>query len=179
MKKFWLVAFICVPVLSFPFGKNKINYHQFNWIVAKTPRFDIMLTVEFKKYAPMIAGLLEKISDDHERVFNHELSLAFPVVIYPSRSAFRETNILMDIMTEGLGGFTERIKGRVVVPYEGNLAEFRHVLAHELVHAFQYDILYGRDLTNPFAKLAVNINVPLWFMEGMAEYVSEGGSPMA
>ena len=36
------------------------------------------------------------------------------------------------------------------------------MLGHELVHAFQYDIL------------GTNLNLPLWFIEGMAEYLSIG-----
>src|SRR6185436_5451478 len=46
------------------------------------------------------------------------------------------------------------------------LGETDHVLGHELVHAFQRDILrkQGRSLAL----------LPLWFSEGMAEYLSVG-----
>ena len=46
----------------------------------------------------------------------------------------------------------------------------RHVLGHELVHAFQYHTLLKNDTTN-----IGNINnLPLWMIEGMAEYLSLG-----
>ncbi|WP_353184535.1 tolB protein precursor, partial [Parapedobacter lycopersici] len=47
----------------------------------------------------------------------------------------------------------------------------RHVLGHELVHAFQYRVLMeGGDTT----RLENIGNIPLWMVEGMAEYFSVG-----
>src|SRR5262249_27943096 len=61
---------------------------------------------------------------------------------------------------------TEHEKGRVVLPFTAGLGETDHVLGHELVHAFQRDILRrnGRSIAT----------LPLWFVEGMAEYLSVG-----
>ncbi|HRP70073.1 MAG TPA: basic secretory protein-like protein, partial [Turneriella sp.] len=74
---------------------------------------------------------------------------------------------------EGTGGFTERIKRRVVVPYLGSLDEYRHVVVHELVHAFQYDILLADSIGSAFTLVRTG-EPPLWFIEGMAEYFSLG-----
>ena len=73
---------------------------------------------------------------------------------------------------EGTGGVTEAFKRRIVLPVAGSLAETDHVLGHELVHAFQYDMTgQGRisDTSYPAA-----LRMPLWFIEGMAEYLSLG-----
>ena len=58
---------------------------------------------------------------------------------------------------------TEGLQRRIVLPIAASLKETDHVLGHELVHAFQYDIL-GQE-AGP---------MPLWFIEGMAEYLSLG-----
>jgi len=79
------------------------------------------------------------------------------------------TNVSPYLVPEGVGGFTEGFKRRVVVPFAGSYAEFRHVLRHELVHAFQYS--YSRGLSSMFSSPP-----PLWFIEGMAEFLSEGWS---
>jgi hypothetical protein len=71
------------------------------------------------------------------------------------------------LLPEGVGGFTDHRKGRVVLPFSPALRETDHVLGHELVHAFQRDILQQRG--SPMAAL------PLWFVEGMAEHLSLGG----
>src|SRR5690606_33943197 len=49
-------------------------------------------------------------------------------------------------------------------------SQTRHVLGHEMVHAFQYHSLIGGDST----QLENIGNLPLWMVEGMAEYLSVG-----
>jgi hypothetical protein len=58
-----------------------------------------------------------------------------------------------------------------VLPLAGPLAETDHVIGHELVHAFQYDITKPPD-SGPGENGAERL--PLWFIEGMAEYLSIG-----
>src|SRR5262249_37397687 len=72
---------------------------------------------------------------------------------------------------EGTGGVTEPLKRRIVLPMGGPLADTDHVIGHELVHAFQFDIT-----TNPNSSPGQNgaERLPLWFIEGMAEYLSLG-----
>jgi hypothetical protein len=48
-----------------------------------------------------------------------------------------------------------------------------HVLGHELVHAFQFDITGGGP-TGATGGLPAASQLPLWFIEGMAEYFSLG-----
>ena len=47
------------------------------------------------------------------------------------------------------------------------------MLGHELVHAFQYDIT-GRGGTASASNIPDALHMPLWFIEGMAEYLSVG-----
>src|SRR3546814_12474528 len=57
------------------------------------------------------------------------------------------------------------------MPYFESNRQTDHVLGHELVHAFQYNLLKtGGDSLSLY-----NIgNLPLWMVEGMAEYLSLG-----
>ncbi len=73
-------------------------------------------------------------------------------------------------MGEGTGGVTEAYKRRIVLPLAGPIQLTDHVLGHELVHAFQYDITN----TNVSSGNGGALNLPLWFIEGMAEYLSIG-----
>ena len=64
-------------------------------------------------------------------------------------------------------------KRRVILPFAGGLAETDHVLGHELVHAFQYDIAASEDIEGRPDGPGL-LSLPLWFIEGMAEYLSLG-----
>lgn len=106
------------------------------------------------------------------KVLQHELRGRQPIVLYAAHPHFEQTNIL-DEIGEGTGGVTESNRRRVILPFAGGLAETDHVLGHELVHAFQYDIGAEADVRGRPVGPAVQA-LPLWFIEGMAEYLSLG-----
>lgn len=106
------------------------------------------------------------------KVFRHHWEEKKPLVLYASQSDFQQTNIFRFQLDEGIQGVTEGLRNRIVLFFPSAYPDFDHTLTHELVHAFQYDIMRKGALsqgTNPFA-----FRPPLWFMEGMAEYLSMG-----
>ena len=94
----------------------------------------------------------------------HQLRGRQPLILYASGPHFRQTNAIEGELGEGTGGVTEAAKRRIVLPFAGPLRT-DHVLGHELVHAFQYDITNTNANSHGGA-----LTMPLWFIEGMAEY---------
>ena len=86
---------------------------------------------------------------------------------------FRQTNAVEGDLGEGTGGVTEAYKRRIVLPFAGPIQSTDHVLGHEIVHAFQYDIT-NTSASGAAAGSAGALSLPLWFIEGMAEYLSIG-----
>ena len=106
-----------------------------------------------------------------QRAAAPQLSGRQPLILYATQAQFQQTNVVEGI-GEGTGGVTESLRRRIVLPTGGTLADLDHVIGHELTHAFQYDITGtsgGGSLRNPAAAA-----MPLWFVEGMAEYMSLG-----
>jgi WD40 repeat protein len=68
---------------------------------------------------------------------------------------------------------TESFKRRIVLPLGHSLAASDHVIGHELVHAFQYDITSQKHSSYGMAASSIH-RLPLWIVEGMAEYLSIG-----
>src|SRR5690606_5475304 len=75
-----------------------------------------------------------------------------------------------ELIGEGTGGFTESMLDRVVLPLTGVNADNEHVIGHELVHVFQFDIA-AKSRGGQGAGLS---GLPLWMIEGLAEYLSQG-----
>lgn len=152
------------------FGQNKVQYDTFNFQVLKTDHFDIYFYPEEEAAARMASRMAERWYARLSSLLNHELTGRQPLVLYASGVDFRQTNTVQGAIGEGTGGVTEAYKRRIVLPFAGPLAATDHVLGHELVHAFQYDITGTNVSTNRAGALAL----PLWFIEGMAEYLSIG-----
>ena len=78
-------------------------------------------------------------------------SFGKPIILYASHSDFQQTNALYGGIDESTGGVTESAKSRMILPFTGSYADFDHVMTHELVHGFQYDVMFRR---GPIAELA-------------------------
>lgn len=159
-----LACAVCSPVASAQyFGQNKVQYERFDFQVLTTPHFEIYYYPEEAEAVERAARMAERWHARLSRLLEHELRGTQRVVLYASSSHFQQTNVIEGMIGEGTGGVTESIRRRVVLPFAGGLAETDHVLGHELVHAYQYDMLGVTAL-------------PLWFIEGMAEYYSLGAT---
>src|SRR5215211_4436214 len=121
------------------FGRNKVQYERFDFQVLATDHFDIYYYPEEEAAIQIAARLAERWHARLTKLLAHELRGRQPLIMYAAHPHFQQTNILGDI-GEGTGGVTESNRRRVILPFAGGLAETDHVLGHELVHAFQYDI---------------------------------------
>jgi hypothetical protein len=148
------------------FGRNKVQYNNFDWYTLSTEHFKIYYYKEMQELAEIGAAYAEESYKILQQNFNHNLIDTVPVIFYSTPSHFRETNVTPGLIPDGVGGFTEFIKGRVVVPFDGSLGNFKHVIRHELVHVFMISKVVNVLKThrqNP-ERLP-----PLWFVEGLAE----------
>ena len=160
---------------SLGFGKNKVQYDDFQWKRIETTHFDLFFYPEEEALAAHTAIIVERQFRDLERKFVHTVKRRIPLVIYSSHIYFEQTNIIPNLLPEGVAGFTEYLKGRVALPLSGSIPEYERVLHHELVHVFMFD------------RIARNLErhgvlefrpAPLWFSEGLAEYWSSRQSAL-
>jgi Tol biopolymer transport system component len=164
-----------IPCSAFAqyFGQNKVRYERFDFKKMSTQHFDIYYYPEEEAAVRLAARMAERWYARLSKLLRHELSGRQPLLLYAAHPHFQQTNALAGELGEGTGGVTESIKRRVIMPMAGGLAETDHVLGHELVHAFQYDLASRRDAEGNLIGPAVG-GLPLWFIEGMAEYLSLG-----
>jgi hypothetical protein len=152
------------------FGRNKVQYRRFDFQVTKTEHFDVYNYPEEAEAAALVGRMAERWYQRLTSVLDHDLEGRQPLILYASHPEFQQTNAIGGSVGEGTGGVTEAFKRRIVLPMAGPLQDTDHVVGHELVHAFQYDITgEGR----PGGQQGV-LRLPLWFIEGMAEYLSIG-----
>lgn len=153
----------------FFFGRNKVQYTEFDWRVLKTDHFDIYYYPEMKDLAERGGFLAEESYRVLEQKFAHNVANRIPLIFYSSHLHFQQTNTTSGFVPEGVGGFFEFLKGRVVIPYDGSMWDFRHVIRHELVHVFMHSKINRVLLDHHIAQDHLP---PLWFVEGLAEYWS-------
>jgi len=152
------------------FGRNKVQYDDFEFESFKTDHFEFYLYPEERQAVEDASRMAERWYQRHSRTFLREFYERKPVIFYANDADFQQTNAIGGSIGEGTGGVTESLKERVIMPLTGSYKDTDHVLGHELVHSFQYDIALSRTDSTRFAFQLV----PLWLTEGMAEYFSVG-----
>jgi hypothetical protein len=154
-----------------PFGKNKIQYRQFDWKVISGEHVDVYFYPEADELARLTLAYAEESFRILERKFQHHPFRRIPLIVYSSDKHFSQTNVIGGFIPEGVLGFTEYLKRRVALPFRGDYAQFRQTLRHELIHAFQLSKLAEVHALHPRQRRFTPQQIH-WWTEGLAEYWS-------
>lgn len=164
-------VFILVSITSNAqyFGRNKPHYKTLNFDVTRTRHFDFYTYLKNDSLIRSFAALSESWYDHHRRILKDTIPFRNPLIVYNTPADFQQTTAIQGPIGAGTGGVTEGMKNRVVMPLMETHRQTNHVLGHELVHAFQYSLMREADSISIYTA-----DVPLWMVEGMAEYMSIG-----
>ncbi|HET6568045.1 MAG TPA: BamA/TamA family outer membrane protein, partial [Rhodothermales bacterium] len=178
-----LLIGIIVLALAFPatlraqyfrFGKNKVQYQGHDWHYLQSEHFDVYYYEDGYLLANFTAHAAEAAYAQITRLVGYEITDRIPIIAYQSHNDFSVTNALdLPTYSEGIGGVTELFKNRVAVPFMGDYRDYRRVIHHELVHAVLNDMFFGGSIQS-ILQNNIQLRIPLWFNEGLAEYAALG-----
>lgn len=166
---FFVVSFCTTEAQIYFFGRNKVQWDKFNWKVIETEHFNIYYYDEMQVVASIGAAYAEEVYEELKIKLNHVVTYKIPLIFYNTSLHFQQTNTTPGFIPDGVGGFFEFLKGRVVIPNTGSLSDFKHVIRHELVHVFVTTKILRIQKDH---KKNVSSFPPLWFTEGVAEFLS-------
>ncbi|MEM1054920.1 MAG: BamA/TamA family outer membrane protein [Bacteroidota bacterium] len=155
-----------IPASAQYFGRNKVRYDDFDFRILETQHFDLYYYEGMETAAQDAGRMAERWYERLSSILDHEFDERKSIILYADDADFRQTNIVN--VGEGTQGVTEGLRQRVILPMAGTYAETNHVLGHELIHQFQYDIAQRNGTFQQF------IRMPLFVIEGMAEYYTVG-----
>ena len=158
------------PAAAQYFGRNKVQYEEFDFRIMNLPHWDLYFYPGQEESIQDVARMSERWYERFARTFQHEFEKTKPLIMYADHPDFQQTNTLSGFLGEGTGGVTESLKNRVIMPQTGSYRDTDHVLGHEIVHAFQYNIAQSRR----GGGMQGLSTLPGWLVEGMAEYMSIG-----
>jgi hypothetical protein len=155
------------PAPAQVFGKNKVQYERLTWSVLETPHLRLHYYAEEESLARLLVPFAESTCVNFDRRFRLEGRNPVPLLLYATHHLFQQTNATPGFVSEGTGGITELIKGRVMIPYTGSWTRLEWVTRHELTHSYMLEKL-SRVMRQH--RRAQGYMPPLWFIEGLAEY---------
>jgi hypothetical protein len=153
------------------FGRNKPTYKRLDFKVVKSPNFSLYHYFQNKEDAVRLLQDSERWYKLHQQVLQDTIAGQNPIIFYKNHADFQQTTAINSSINVGTGGVTEALKNRVIMPVTLSNKQTDHVLGHELVHAFQYNMILK---TGDSTSLNSLRNLPLFMIEGLAEYMSIG-----
>lgn len=159
-------------------GQNRIAWYEFDWHRYEVPPpgggpGGIRL-YHYQRERAVVGRALPVIRNAFARLvdrFRYSPTRPIPYILYSSKREFQSTNVFA--VSESVLGVTSPQDLKMSLPYFGSQEEFRHVSTHELVHQFTIQKLM--DLAGGDRLVSLVGGLPLWFVEGLAEYYANGG----
>ncbi|MFO7659528.1 MAG: hypothetical protein R6V77_01325 [Candidatus Cloacimonadaceae bacterium] len=158
---------------AYYYGQNKVNSTHTRWSQIETMHFDIYFPAGNDNFGRLAALMAEETYYYLKSDFQFPAMSRIPIIFYSSQMEFQTTNIIYPLLPEGVGGFTESLKNRVVIPFDGSYAKLEQTLTHELTHAYINALDAGSPGSFFYLK---SFNFPFWFSEGLPEFQAMGGS---
>jgi WD40 repeat protein len=153
------------------FGKSKVQTRGYDFQNYETEHFRILFYPGGETMAEFAARSAEAYYSGLAGDLGFDLDYKVPLILYLSPGQFAETNVVTDVIEEGVGGFSELFKNRIVIPFNGSYNDLHHVIGHELTHIFEFQMFYRSQLSALLGAVS-EFEVPLWVMEGFAEFQS-------
>ena len=94
------------------FGKNKIQYEDFQWEILAGENVDLYYYPEERELALIALAEAERAFDDLVIQFSYHPKDRIPLVVYASHTDFEQTNIVPFFLPEGVADVMVKITGR-------------------------------------------------------------------
>jgi Tol biopolymer transport system component len=153
------------------FGKNKIQYRNFQWEIYHSPHFNVYYYKTEEAQLQKVVSFAESGYDQLSRGFNFQIKEPIPLLYYATHSAFEQNNVSLGFIDEGTGAFSSPVRFRMVMPIDLADQQLMQLMLHEMTHIFQFKMLFQGNLARAAAS-----GPPVWFMEGMASYMAQDES---
>ena len=157
------------------FGKNRVQYKNFNWRYYSSDNFDIYFYDGGEPNALIAAKFMEKEFERITDIIGYAPYTKTKIFLYNSAKDLQQSNVGVKGKNYTIGGQTNFVKSQVEIAYPGTMYDFEHELVLRISEMLINDMMFGGSLTDMFQS-AYLLSLPEWFIEGAARYIAEGWS---
>jgi hypothetical protein len=159
-------------------GQNQVAWYGFDWQYVDVPAPDGgkggLRLYYYRSAQAQARRALPAIRSAYARLvaeFAYSPTRRIPYILYGTQREFQTSNVFQ--VSESVLGVTSPQDLKMAVPYFGDHTRFLEVSTHEMVHQFTIQKLMDAAGGDAYASSIQRL--PLWFIEGIAEYYTKGG----
>lgn len=156
------------------FGKNRIQYREFDWQKYEFDRFTVFFYSEGKNLAAFTAKNAQEAMGNMEKFFNYSLGRQrIQFVVYQKIEHFRQSNVGIPEDDESNIGGTTRIAGnKIFLYFDGDLNSLRNQIEEGIAEVMLAQMMFG-DNWKEVVKNAALLSFPAWYTKGLVHYAAE------
>lgn len=163
------------------FGKNRVQYRNFEWQFHTQGEFEIYYYQGGKDLAGDIAAIIKEAKAELLPYFGNKLGGPIQILVYNNQAEFKQSNIGLydsDVDENNIGGNAKLVGNKLLVYGKGD----RKLLARELVEGLSRiainQTLYSGTWQDAMRNSSI-LHIPDWFEEGLVQYISDPSSAEA
>jgi hypothetical protein len=167
---------LCANVLAqgtqVPFGQNRVQYHDFDWLSYESENFITYYYPGGQELGKFIVLAAEDRMQDLEDRLDYRINDKIEILVYNDITDLAQTNIGLDEETYNLGGTNKIIGSKLFLYYDGNHANMLRSLERGLAEIYIRSMMAGGNFAEVLQN-AVFLNLPPWFSSGLASFIGE------
>jgi Tol biopolymer transport system component len=159
------------------FGKNVIQYTDFDWAYYQTDNFDVYFYQNGRELGRYILTNGQKYLKDLETRLDYPLGEKITFIVYNSYTDYRQSNYHASESVVNTGGKTHVSGNKAFLYFNGSHLDFDQQIRSAIAQVLLQDIFYGGSLQERLQS-NVLLNLPSWYIDGLVRYLAGDWTPI-
>ncbi|HRD39595.1 MAG TPA: hypothetical protein PLC65_13255, partial [Bacteroidia bacterium] len=156
------------------FGKNRIQYQDFNWTYFDYDRYKVYLYQGGKEIAQYVSVSVDKQLPILEKRLDFQMNDKVQILVYNNQNDFKQSNLGLSAEEEtNVGGVTHIVGDKINVYFNGSHADLDRQIRAGLADLMISKRMYGGS-AREMVRNSTLLVLPDWFKQGLIRYLSEG-----
>lgn len=179
MKKLtYLLISFCLPILSFgqgaavEFGKNRVQYHDFEWWQYESDNFTTYWYRGGQNIGQAAVQIAELDYDEIRTMLEYRINDKIELLVYTDLTDLKQSNVGNDEVFLSSNGSTKIVGNKVFIYFDGNHVNLRKQIRQGTAQVLLNNMMFGVNLQE-IVQNAVLMNLPAWFTNGLVNYIGD------
>jgi hypothetical protein len=159
------------------FGKNRIQYNEFNWTFYRFERFDVYFYTGGRPVAQKVAYMMERQIRFMERTLETTLEDRIQVLVFNSLTDLKQSNLNVEDESVDMSssGIIRTVGSKMFVFFDGDFIHLEQQVKLGLAELALLNLIYGGFVNNLRNKAFLSL--PDWYLEGLISWLSTPWNP--
>jgi len=166
-----LQPFVQAQGIETDFGKNRVQFHDFQWSFYESDNFIIYFYQGGKDLAQYSLSFAESNIEDLSTKLEYQMGTKIEILVYHNLSDLKQTNIGIGAEFNNVGGVTKIVGNKLFVYYNGDHKHMEEQILAGISKVILDNIVFGSNIQEVLQN-AVLLNLPEWYTQGLIAYLS-------